>query len=96
MRVKETVYIRPAKVLTTFNLLAQIVPSKEPFPGGKNYRTTLLDAASLEYSLVHHLFTSTGGPAIRSITKLENKSVQEAFMMKLKQDCRRYPNKSIS
>ena len=70
MQVKETVYIRPAKVLTTFNLLAQIVPDKEPFPDGNNYKTELLDVASLEYSVVNYLFTSTGGPQIQSILKL--------------------------
>ena len=59
MKVKSVVYERPDKILSSFNLMAQIVPDREPFPNGQHYKTTMLDAGSLEYKVIHNLFTST-------------------------------------
>ena len=52
----------------------------------------------MEYRLVSRLFTSTYGaqPNIRSILKLENKTIQDTFMTELKKNFDKYRDKAPS
>ena len=63
----------PKKEFSSFNLLAQILPSREPFPNGQHYFTKDLIIGSIEYNTIAHLLNSTmnrGKPRIVGITKL--------------------------
>ena len=63
----------PKKEFSSFNLLAQILPSRENFANGLHYSARDLVAGSIEYNIIAHLLNSTmnrGIPRIVGITKL--------------------------
>ena len=47
------------KVLKTFDLLSQILPSKEVFPNNRHYNTNVLDYNSIEFKVIGNLFMNT-------------------------------------
>ena len=57
--VKSNIIIQPEKVFSSFNLMSQILPSKEPFPNGRHYDLALLDFGSLEFKIIANLFYRT-------------------------------------
>ena len=92
-------YVPAEKVITSFNLLDQLLPDIEPYPNGLHYNTIPLDEGSIEYRIIQHMFTKTrrqGNHTIQSITKLRNKFVQEKFITRIKQDCFKYGNKNLT
>lgn len=57
--VKSNVLVQPEKVFTSFNLMSQILPSKEPFANGRHYDLARLDFGSLEFKIIANLFDRT-------------------------------------
>ena len=51
--------VQPKKEFTSFNLMSQILPSKEPFFEGEHFDTKDLDFGSLEFKIIANLFTRT-------------------------------------
>ena len=98
-KVESRLLVQPEKVFTSFNLMSQILPSREPFPNGRHYDLNLLDFGSLEFKIIANLFNRTFTQAqanIESITKLRNTFVQEKFMTEFKLLATKYKGKGLT
>jgi len=57
--VTSNLIVQPKKEFSSFNLMSQILPSKEPFPDGQHFNTQALDFGSLEFKIIANLFNRT-------------------------------------